>query len=766
MITDNRWIFFGLCLLFWASERAYSSPIQRPLPNQTGLTLTRLTEFPPLGGAEPWDGHFSPNSHWFAYLRVNLEHPEITELWGIESGAPNKSALLLFSPQQAGRQSNVLSEGRFSPSFTWNWCGSTQILIEVNEMLYLLDLQTEPPSLHLLHARWVQSSRPIVCNDQGTMLLVDQQNEIVQYSLQDRELIDSQVLARAHGDRSLYKRLNHLQQLRYGQLELNPYSHDFVNPALPWSQWSKDGRFYSIYTYGQNGEVLLQLGDVRQSRHATMSLNGCGVPLAMSWTATNFFMYCIDQGLSDGYLYQIEYERLLGRTKVHPIFTPWIDFGGRAERDSHWSFQAWNDQAIASQAIQIIWREPFNIYKSIPKIITTEHRLFWSGAHLGRFGLYERPTKVAVFPYRQPQWTRVDGIGLTPTHLLSVTDIDHQTQDPTLLYLVRIAEGREQHIMSATLTHRGVVRLSPLMGWNEVIVSPNGLYYVAKTSQALSPPKVMLHDRHGRQLALLSAPSTSWHMLSSLEELELELLSESGARLFARLIFQENNNEPQPLLVLLDGREDERMLRRSWGVHVPLIAALVQQGYRVLIAGTSPSIEATETIGFTRLRQRALQIAEVIRYVSRFPHVNQDQVGLLGWGLGSSMSLYLTLATQLDVVSVNIRPLITSKQLPTELYTALFKTPSSSVQHTLFNDEVVHNLSATTAPFFILHGLADQLILPKGSLSLIKASQQALAPLEVMLYPEEGELLTIPKRSLHILKSAMRFFRQHLKKDQ
>ena len=130
------------------------------------------------------------------------------------------------------------------------------------------------------------------------------------------------------------------------------------------------------------------------------------------------------------------------------------------------------------------------------------------------------------------------------------------------------------------------------------------------------------------------------------------------------------------------------------------------------------------------------------------------------------MSLYLTLATQLDVVSVNIRPLITSKQVSTDLYTAFFKTPSSSVQQTLFNDQVIHDLSATTAPFFILHGLADQLILPNGSLSLIQASQQALSPLEVMLYPEEGELLTIPKRSLHILKSAMRFFRQHLKKDQ
>lgn len=296
-------------------------------------------------------------------------------------------------------------------------------------------------------------------------------------------------------------------------------------------------------------------------------------------------------------------------------------------------------------------------------------------------------------------------------------------------------------------------------------LSPDGRYFIATMEATDTPPRTVLYDDQGNEIAVL-AESDPTAMLAEHNITPAELFSftaDDGETTLYGMLYKPTNFDPDktyPLLVDVYGGPAVRRIRNTYRPVNPncefgLIIATMEN------RGTPGRGKAFE--GATYLQLGIVDIQDQVdgvKYLTQRPYIDADRVGIYGHSYGGYMAA-LGILKFPDVFHVAVAgaPVTDWRNYDTIYTERYMRTPQE-------NPEGYHDGSCLTyadqlrGHLLIMHGMVDDNVHPSNVWQLVDRLQRARLPHDVMFYPNGGHGLGPGARG-----ARLRYLVQHLITD-
>jgi dipeptidyl-peptidase-4 len=327
----------------------------------------------------------------------------------------------------------------------------------------------------------------------------------------------------------------------------------------------------------------------------------------------------------------------------------------------------------------------------------------------------------------------------------------------------------ERHLYSVNLSGGERRRLTQEKGTHTVSISPNGEYWTDSFSSYTEPPRTLLRDAAGAQIAVLREPDRK--VQEEFEILPTEVVKfrgSDGAEFYARLIkpagFQPSKK--YPAIVMIYGGPHAQTVREGW-TGLSWDQVLAHRGFVIWqmdnggSAGRGHLWEAKlhRRFGKQELEDQKQGVAHLIS----LGFVDKDRVGITGWSYGGYMTLYAMLnAPELFRSGISGAPVTDWRHYDT-IYTERYLGLPSENAAGYRDSSPVHHAANLKGKLMLVHNFGDDNVLYQHNMQMQTELQKAGKHFELLVYPQKSHGVT-GALNRHMREAMTDFFERTLQR--
>lgn len=348
-----------------------------------------------------------------------------------------------------------------------------------------------------------------------------------------------------------------------------------------------------------------------------------------------------------------------------------------------------------------------------------------------------------------------------------ILGISGQSIDGNTL-IVTAADGLMGRAVYAVNLHNGKMRKLTDAEGSYSVKMKKGDAFIQSYSSIHTPNEVTVVNLKGKvrtELVEASNPLADYKM----GEVEFPVIeAEDGTKLQARLIkpYDFDSSKKYPVLVYVYGGPHVQLVRNNYTGGAPLwMYVAANRGYIVFTIDGRGS--ANRGLDFEQATFRQLGTIEMedqlagVEYLKSLPYVNSEKMAVHGWSFGGFMTTSLMLRHPgVFQVAVAGGP-VTDWRLYEVMYTERYMdTPQQNPEGYKTADlkNYVQNLDGD---LLMIHGLADNIVVPQHAFTLIKAFVDAGVQTDFFPYPGHKHNVR-GKDRVHLMTKVLDYIDLHL----
>ncbi|GIV03494.1 MAG: peptidase S9 [Fimbriimonadales bacterium] len=358
-----------------------------------------------------------------------------------------------------------------------------------------------------------------------------------------------------------------------------------------------------------------------------------------------------------------------------------------------------------------------------------DHRFLWVSERNGyaNFYLYDLSGKL---------------LSTVTRHEFEVVDIV-QIEGETLWYTARSGDNPYKiQLHRVHLDGTGDQRLTDPKFHHTINLAPGGKYFLDTFETASIPPKTVLRDATGKQLAVLAESD-----LTEFERLKLQptevftFLAADGKTVCYGTLDKPSDFDPTkkyPLLVSVYAGPDSGGVREVFSPP----NAMTEFGFLVAsIHGRNASGLGKHTLDSLYLKLGLTEIddqAAGVRELAKRPYVDGSRVGIFGTSYGGYASLMCLLRYPDVFAAACASASVTDWRNYDSIYTERYMWIPQENEEGYRNGSAMTYAANLKGALMLFHGTADDNVHLANSVQLIQALQRAGKSFEVQLGPDQG----------------------------
>ena len=352
-------------------------------------------------------------------------------------------------------------------------------------------------------------------------------------------------------------------------------------------------------------------------------------------------------------------------------------------------------------------------------------------------------------------------------------------EDQELIYFeANASSSLERHLYKASFTdtESDPVRITAREGWHGIEVDDNAAFYIDRFSNTETPPKTSLHRIDGGFIATLEANELNqdhpyYPYLDRKPQIEFGVLSADQDQTLNYRLIKPWNFDPEgkyPVLVFVYGGPRAQLVRKAWpGRRALWLEVVANLGYLVFTIDNRGSFnrgKAFEDPIYRRMGK--IEVADQVRGVAHLKtlgYADTTRVGIFGWSYGGYMTL-MSMMTAPDVfhVGIAVAPVVDWRLYDTHYTERYLGDPGKENAQGYEASSPITHIAGLKGPLLLIHGLADNNVLPQNSTVLAQALQDRDIPFEMMFYPSKRHGIRGNETRRHLFKQAIRFLERNL----
>jgi dipeptidyl-peptidase 4 len=322
----------------------------------------------------------------------------------------------------------------------------------------------------------------------------------------------------------------------------------------------------------------------------------------------------------------------------------------------------------------------------------------------------------------------------------------------------------ERQVYRVKLADGTMTRETSTPGTHVVSVGPGARFYTDAWQNRSQPPRQVLAEASGRELAVIRDAPTQEHELLPVEYVTFR--GKNGT-LFHGQVIKPRGFDPSrryPAVVMVYGGPHAQNVRDTWA-GPNWEQALAQRGYviwRMDNRGTNFRGHAFETPLNRQLgRVELADQLEGLDHLLAQGFVDPKRVGIYGWSYGGFMTLYaMTHAPDRFAAGIAGAPVTDWRHYDT-IYTERYMGLPTQNATGYRNASPVKAADKLTGKLLLVHNFQDDNVLFQNSQHMMEALQKAGKQFESMFYPLKSHGVTGTLR-LHLLRTTTEFLDRHL----
>ena len=298
-------------------------------------------------------------------------------------------------------------------------------------------------------------------------------------------------------------------------------------------------------------------------------------------------------------------------------------------------------------------------------------------------------------------------------------------------------------------------------------ISPTKSFFIDEYSNIDTPRIIRVINYKGNLVTeLFSAQNPlSDHNIGDVNLFKLK--TENNIKLNARLIkpYDFDKNRKYPALIYVYNGPGVQLLNNRWLAGAPLwMYYLANQGYIIFTVdgrGSENRGRDFEQVIFRDLG--TIEMVDQIKgydYLVKQPFVDSEKVAVYGWSYGGFMTTNLLLNyPDLFTCGVAGGP-VTNWEYYEVMYTERYMDHPEKNQEGYDKTNLINKAHLLQDPLLMIHGLIDDVVLPKHSLDFIKSSVDHNIQMDYFIYPGHPHNVR-GKDRLHLIQKIINYIREN-----
>jgi dipeptidyl-peptidase-4 len=309
--------------------------------------------------------------------------------------------------------------------------------------------------------------------------------------------------------------------------------------------------------------------------------------------------------------------------------------------------------------------------------------------------------------------------------------------------------------------------LTPKLGTNEAIFSPDFSYFIHTWSSANEPDCVTLCRKDGKSLRVLEDNQILKQKAKALglpQKTFFQLKSADSSTLLNAWMIRPNDFDPSkkyPVLMYVYGGPGIQTVTDSWGVD--WYYYLAQKGYIVVSVdgcGTGHRGAAFRNCTYKNLgiKESDDQIAAA-RYLAQMTYVDSSRIGIYGWSYGGYMSSMCLFRGDGVFRAIAAVAPVTDWRFYDSIYTERYMGLPDDNADGYNKSSVFQYIKPVKAKFLLVHGTADDNVHFQNTADLSAKMIDAGIQFDTQIYPDKDHGI---RARTHLYNRLVNFFTTNL----
>jgi dipeptidyl-peptidase-4 len=328
----------------------------------------------------------------------------------------------------------------------------------------------------------------------------------------------------------------------------------------------------------------------------------------------------------------------------------------------------------------------------------------------------------------------------------------------------------ERHLYRIQFNGRAMERITKDDGVHKIGFSPNGNYYFDTYSNITTLPTLVLYDRNGLQLHVISKPRPELLEGLNLQTPELFTIpTMDGFPMPAQILKPRNfnSNNKYPLIFHIYGGPSAPTVYNRWqGTSLFFDNILLERGYLVVrfdhryATAISKKLENRLTLmvsGPTEI----VDIVDGVRWLKSQTYVDSNRVGIWGWSGGGSFTLNSMTNTKEFKAGISVAPVTDWHYYDTKWAEFAMKQPQDNpdgYERTSF----VKTAKNLHGRLLLVHGTYDDNVHPQNSWHFIDELIKENIMFDMMFYPMRKHGIADDPARIHLFNKMIEFWLEYL----
>ncbi|MFT3998171.1 MAG: S9 family peptidase, partial [Asticcacaulis sp.] len=313
-------------------------------------------------------------------------------------------------------------------------------------------------------------------------------------------------------------------------------------------------------------------------------------------------------------------------------------------------------------------------------------------------------------------------------------------------------------------------------GWWATDVAPNGKAFIGTYSDPQTPSQTGLYDATGKRVRwieenALNASHPYYAYKDSYSAPEFGTLKAADGEALHWLMLKPKGFDPAkryPVIVSIYGGPARQDVRRSWVA--PANRLFQEAGYIVFVLDNRGT--PNRSVKFQRAIYKQFGGPDIddqimgAKWLQSLPYVNPAKIGIMGWSQGGFVTLMALTAKDTPFAAGAAGAPPTEWGLYDTAYTERYMSTPEANKAGYAASDVLNRLdNLKPGSLFLMHGMADDNVIPENSTRVMDALQKKSIPFELMLYPGDRHGVRGNPKNLFRYRLYLDFFERKLKSE-
>lgn len=332
----------------------------------------------------------------------------------------------------------------------------------------------------------------------------------------------------------------------------------------------------------------------------------------------------------------------------------------------------------------------------------------------------------------------------------------------------------EAHVVEIDLNGQAPPRqLTQQEGQWTATFAPDGKAFIGRFSNPTTPSRIGVFEQDGRLRFWLSENALTpshpyWPFAAGLPQPAFGVLKAEDGQDLHYVLLKPDGFDPgrrYPVIVQVYGGPGRQHVTKSWR---PLSERLFLEAGFVLFQldnrGACHRGVAFEAPIHLNLGGPEVADQRVgLEFLRAQPWVDPARIGLTGWSYGGFMTLRMMTEPGMGIAAGVAGAAPARWTMYDTHYTERFLGRPTDHPDAYERSSIEPRLANLEGRLLLIHGLADDNVLPENALRLVAALQALSAPFDLMLYPGQRHSIIGTAAKLHLHRTTMEFFTRWLR---